>query len=234
MNSEEYKIRGILKGEKYVYVKILLNYILGYLNIEIEGYFVEKFINICISKNIFLWNIKRTKSTIAYSNIGIKNFRKLTKIAKDTKCRVKIKSKKGLPFIFNKYKKRKIFFAFLLFLTASIIFLSNFVWNVEIDGNINISKEELIENLKQDGLKIGAMKSKVNTKEIINKMRLERNDLAWVGIQIKGTNAIVKIVEADKKPDIIDEEDYCNITATKARNYSKSKCCKWYAYGKRR
>ena len=161
-----------------MYIKILLNYILGYLNIEIEGYFVEKFINICISKNIFLWNIKRTKSTVAYSNIGINNFRKVCKIAKDTKCRVKIKSKKGLPFIFNRYKKRKVFFAFLLLLTVSIISLSNFVWNIEIKGNNNISKEELLQTLQNDGLKLGVLKSKVDTKQIINKMRLERNDLA--------------------------------------------------------
>ena len=64
-------------------------------------------------------------------------------------------------------------------------------------------------------------------------MRLERNDLAWVGIEIKGTNAIVKIVEAAQKPDIINEEDYCNIVATKPRNYCKSKCWKWYAPSKR-
>lgn len=217
-----------------MYIKILLNYILGYLNIEIEGYFVEKFINICISRNIFLWNIKRTKSTVAYSNIGISNFKNVCKIAKDTKCKIKIKSKKGLPFIFNRYKKRKIFFAFLLLLTISIISLSNFVWNIEIKGNNNISKEELLQTLQNDGLKLGVLKSKVDTKQIINKMRLERNDLAWVGIEIKGTNAIVKVVEADKKPDIIDEDDYCNIVATKPRNYSKSKCCKWHTPSKRR
>lgn len=199
-----------------MYIKILLNYIFGYLNIELEGYFVEKFINICISKNIFLWNIKRTKSTIAYTNIGIKDFRTIGKIAKSTKCKVKIKSKKGLPFIFNKYRKRKIFFAFLLLLTVSIISLSNFVWNIEVTGNVNISKEELLENLENQGLKLGKLKSKIDTKEIVSNMRLERNDLAWIGIEIKGTNAIVKIVEADKKPAIIDEEDYCNIVATKS------------------
>lgn len=217
-----------------MYIKILLNYILGYLNIEIEGYFVEKFINICISKNIFLWNIKRTRATIAYSNIGIKNFRKISKIAKSTKCRVKIKSKKGLPFIFNKYRKRKVFFVFLLLLTVGVISLSNFVWNIEVTGNVNIPKEELIKNLEADGLKLGTLKSKINAKEIINKMRLERNDLAWIGIQLKGTNAIVKIVESDKRPEIIDEKDYCNIVATKPRNNSKGKCCKWYTLSKRR
>ena len=201
-----------------MYIKILLNYIFGYLNIELEGYFVEKFINICVSKNIFLWNIKRTKSTIAYTNIGISDFRKISKIAKSTKCKVKIKNKKGLPFIFNKYRKRKIFFVFLLVLTVAIISLSNFVWNIEVRGNINISKEELLENLERQGLKLGKLKSKIDTKEIVSNMRLQRNDLAWIGIEIKGTNAIVKIVEADKKPEIIDEDDYCNIVATKSRN----------------
>lgn len=217
-----------------MYIKILLNYILGYLNIEIEGYFVEKFINTCIAKNIFLWNIKRTKSTLVHCNIGINNFRKVRKIAKNSKCRVKIENKKGLPFIFNKYKKRKIFFIFLFILTVSIISLSNFVWNIDVSGNVTISKEEIVKSLEQEGLKVGKLKGKINTKEIISKMRLERNDLAWIGIELKGTNAIVKIVEADKKPEIIDEEDYCNIVATKPRNYCKNKRRKWYSPSKRR
>ena len=96
-----------------------------------------------------------------------------------------------------------------------VLSLSNFVWNIDIRGNNTISNKELIETLKQEGLKIGVLKSKINTKEIINKMRLNRNDLAWIGIELKGTNAIVKIVEADKKPEIIPEDEYCNIVATK-------------------
>ncbi|MCI8352196.1 MAG: sporulation protein YqfD [Clostridia bacterium] len=31
------------------------------------------------------------------------------------------------------------------------------------------------------------------------------------GIHLKGTNVIIEIVEADKKPEIIDENEYCNI-----------------------
>ncbi len=44
---------------------------------------------------------------------------------------------------------------------------------------------------------------------------MERNDLAWVGIELKGTNALIKIIEATPKPDIINEEEFCNIIATK-------------------
>ena len=59
------------------------------------------------------------------------------------------------------------------------------------------------------------MKNKINTKEIINQIRLKRNDIAWMGIELKGTNAIVKLVKAERKPDIVDEEDYCNIVSDK-------------------
>ena len=198
-----------------MYFKILLCYILGYVNIEVEGYFIERFINICNSKKIFLWNMKRKHSTIIRVNIGIRDFKRIKEIAKKTKCRVKIQKKRGIPFILHKYKKRKIFAIFFILLIIAVIALSNFIWNIEVKGNNKISAEEIIKDLADDNFKVGTSKTNLNTKNIIDKIRLKRSDLAWMGIEIKGTNAIVKIVEADLKPDIIKEEEYCNIVATK-------------------
>ena len=64
-------------------------------------------------------------------------------------------------------------------------------------------------------MKTGILKTKVNTKDIINNIRLNRDDIAWVGMKIKGTNIIVEVVEADKKPDIVNENEYCNIISDK-------------------
>ena len=199
-----------------MYIQILKNYLLGYVRITIEGYFIERLMNLCSNKGILIWNSKRKKTTLLEANVSIKDFRQIVKIAKQAKCKVSIKQKKGLPFIFNKYRKRKIFFFSLILIIVAISSLSNFVWNIEVIGNEKIDKKEIIQTLKKEGLEVGTLKNKVNTKEIINKMRLDRNDLAWIGIDIRGTNAIVKVVEADKKPDIIKEDDYCNIVATKA------------------
>lgn len=190
-------------------------YLLGYATISVEGYFIERFINICISKNILLWNMKRKKSSFLFTNIAIKDFKKIKQIAKTTKCHVKIEKKKGLPFLLHRYKKRKIFIGLLIAITLIIFGLSNFVWNIEITGENNISKEELLNELNQYGLKTGILKTKVNTKEIINNIRLNRDDIAWIGMKIKGTNIIVEVVEADKKPDIVNENEYCNIVSDK-------------------
>jgi similar to stage IV sporulation protein len=202
-------------------LKVLLGYISGYVEIKVEGYFIEKFINNCLKNNIFLWNIKRSKSTIMMCNIRIVDLKKIKPILKKTKCRIRIEKKRGLPFIFNKYKKRKIFALLILLIALIIIALSNFVWNIEIEGTENIESSEIIKTLEDEGLYIGKFKPSLNSKEIINKLRLDRDDIAWVGIELKGTNAIVKIVEAEEKPEIIDEEEYCNIVATKDGVISK-------------
>ena len=198
-----------------MFIKILLNYILGYVRITVEGYYIERFINICRNNKIIIWNLKRDKSVQLNLNIGIKDFKEIKKIAKKTKCKVKIIKKKGLPFLFNRYKKRKIFFGFLLLILMLIGISSNFIWNIEI----KIENEEQLDNIYEDiisaGLETGKMKNKINTKEIINQIRLKRNDIAWMGIELKGTNAIVKLVKAERKPDIVDEEDYCNIVSDK-------------------
>lgn len=198
-----------------MFIKILLNYILGYVRITVEGYYIERFINICRNNKIIIWNLKRNKSVQLNLNIGIKDFKEIKKIAKKTKCKVKIIKKKGLPFLFNRYKKRKIFFGFLLLILVLIGISSNFIWNIEI----KIENAEQLDNIYEDitsaGLETGKMKNKINTKEIINQIRLKRNDIAWMGIELKGTNAIVKLVKAERKPDIVDEEDYCNIVSDK-------------------
>ena len=198
-----------------MFFKILIKYIFGYINIKVEGYFVERFINKCINEGIFFWNIKREKSTIAYMNVGIRDFKKLCKISKETKCKVKILEKKGLPFFLNRYRKRKIFLILIVLIGLVLFTLSKFIWNINIEGINNINESEIISVLDEKGLKVGKIKNKIDTQKIINEIRLERTDISWIGITIKGTNATVKIVEADSKPEIINEEDYCNIVATK-------------------
>ena len=55
-------------------IKILFYYLFGYLNITIEGFFIERFINMCASKNIFLWNVNRINSRILKANINSPEF----------------------------------------------------------------------------------------------------------------------------------------------------------------
>ena len=199
-----------------MFLKILFSYLLGYLKISVEGYYIERFINICKTNNITIWNLKRKENIELELNVRISEFKKICKVAKQTRCKVKIKRKKGFPFLLHKYKKRKVFVLFLLIMIMLITLSSNFVWNVEIKEENGQQLENIEEDIKKAGLETGKLKNNINMKEIINKIRLERKDIAWVGIELKGTNAIVKIVKADEKPEIVAQDEYCNIVSNKS------------------
>ena len=202
-------------------IRVLLKYILGYVRITVEGYYIERFINICTTSKILIWNLKREKGIKLYLNIGIQDYYKAIKIAKKLKCKVKIEKKRGLPFILNRYKKRKIFVISLFAILIALYTSSNYVWNIEIRVEDNMQLDNILEDVKMAGLETGMKKDKINVEEITNKIRLSRDDISWIGIELKGTNAIVKVVKAKEAPEIIDEKDYCNIVAKRAGTITK-------------
>lgn len=197
-------------------IKILLKYILGYVRIVVEGYYIERFINICTTSKILIWNLKREKGVKLHINVGIKDYFKAVKVAKKLKCKVKIEKKRGLPFIINRYRKRKIFIISLIIIIITLYTSTNYIWNIEIQVEDNSEVTNLLEDIKEAGLETGMKKKDINTEEIVNKIRLSRDDISWIGITIKGTNAIIKVVKSTEAPEIIDEEDYCNIVAEKS------------------
>ena len=198
-----------------MYIGILIRLILGYVRIEVEGYYIERFINMCTNRKILIWNLKREKNVKLYLNIGISDFKRLSDISRKTKCRIKILRKKGIPFLLNRYKKRKIFAILLIIMCAVIYISSNYIWNIEIYFKENKEIEGIKDEIENLGLKVGERKKDIDTDKIINKLKLERNDISWIGIDIEGTNAIVNIVKADEPPEIIDNKEYSNIVAKK-------------------
>lgn len=208
-------------------LKMLYVYILGVVDIVVEGFFIERFINICKNENIVLLNLVVEKGTILRARICKSDFKKIRHIAKKTSCRVKLEAKKGLPFIMKKYKKRK-FFVITFFVIAIFCFIiTRFIWNIEISGNENVSIEEILSDLANNGIEVGKLKGNLELDKIKNEIRLNRDDLAWIGIDIKGTNVIVTVVEAVKKPEIFDENAVSNIFADKNRCNLKDGHKKW-------
>ena len=144
-------------------IKILLKYILGYVRITVEGYYIERFINICTTNKILIWNLKREKGVKLHLNIGIQDFYRAVKVAKKLKCKIRIEKKRGIPFLLNKYRKRKIFLLSLIIIMIALYTSSNYIWNIEIQIEDNLQLENLEKDIKEAGLETGILKSNINT-----------------------------------------------------------------------
>lgn len=179
--------------------KILYMYFFGYVDMRVSGFFTERFVNLCFAKSIFLWKFNRRSSIEVEIRIGMRDFKKIRKIAKATKCKVHIESKKGIPFLLHRYKKRKIF-AITLMVVAILIFgLTRFIWNVEIHCEGEINQSEIIKILKENGIEEGKLISRINTEKAINEICRREEIISWCGIKIQGTNIIVNLEKATLK-----------------------------------
>jgi similar to stage IV sporulation protein len=201
-------------------VKLLLllrlwNYLRGYVIIIIEGFFTEKFINICVHRNILLWDVKVQSDRTLTMRMNIKGFRLIRPIARKSKCRVRLLKKTGLPFVLNRYRRRKAFFAGALLFIALIYILSSFIWNVEITGNKRIATAQLEEVLARNGIKTGILKYGIDTDNVVSNIMLDMGDISWIGITIHGTKAKVQIRERIPIPEIIPMDEPCDILASK-------------------
>lgn len=178
----------------------------GIVTVQIEGFFTERFINLCKINNIKIWDIRNVVKGVIRFKISISDFKKLRMVARKTKCKVSIKKKEGLYFTLFKYRKRKTIFYLIIMAICLTIAFSTFIWNIEVYGNTNISKEEIISNLKASGLYVGKSKIGFDKKEVINNLRVNMQNISWVGIEIDGTLATIKVVEKT----ILDEKDTQN------------------------
>ncbi|HHV98505.1 MAG TPA: sporulation protein YqfD [Clostridiaceae bacterium] len=191
----------------------LWNYIRGYVIIIVKGYFLEKFINICTRRQILLWDIKVRGSGVMTLKISIKGFKMLRPIAKKTNCSVRILRKKGLPFVFSRYRRRKAFVAGAVLFVFLLYVLTSFIWSVEITGNENIETAVIEQKLAENGVKAGKLKYNIDTDRVANSMMLAIDQLRWISITIKGTKAKIQVAERVLPPELVPMDQPCNIVA---------------------
>ena len=191
------------------------NYLRGYVIIRVEGLTLEKFINLAIARNIYLWDIVRVDYITLESKVGIKGFKELREVVKRVGCKASIVEKKGYPFFIHRFKYRKMLgFGFIIAI-GIVIFLTSIIWSIDINGNEAASNEEILEHLESIGIEPGIFKMKVDTKKIKNHLLKRIDYLTFVSAEMKGTRLVLEIKESEDRPEMVNKDFPCNIVADK-------------------
>ncbi len=193
----------------------LISYFKGYLTITVTGKFCERFINVCTTKDILLWDITRISDTSIRCKISVPAFKKITEIAYNTGVSIHINIKHGFPFFLARYKKRKLALMGVFLFIFFVILANQFVWDIEVIGNYKIPEKKIISVLNESGLKIGMLKSKINQKELKKDALLAIPELSWLWVDKRGSKIIVDVREKIETPEILNPDDYFNVVAAK-------------------
>lgn len=191
------------------------NYAIGYIQIQIEGFFVERFINLCMNRNIEVWNINKIYDGIITLKIRGYDWNKIEEIANLTKSKVTILKREGLPQITKRYSNRKIFAVVCLVAVICIYLYSLRIWHIDIEGDFSIPIEEINQLLMDENVYIGMLKKNLDFDEVKTNIYLKRNDILWIGFTIKGTRATVEVLERTLKDKKVLANEPCNIVSDK-------------------
>lgn len=184
----------------------------GYLTIRVFGKKAEKLINIAIERGINIWNIKRKNGSLIM-NISIDGYKELWFVCRKLNIPMRIIKKKGGPFLLHKLWRRKVFaIGIILFILALYLF-SSFIWFVDVIGLENIDKAEFYQFIEEENLKVGTFKYGIDTAELEHKLMVRFNEIAWVSVNITGTQVLVEVAEKD--PAEVTEKGPSNIIAAK-------------------
>lgn len=127
--------------------------------------------------------------------ITVSGFRRLKGIVKKTGTKVAIQKRCGLPFFVPKMKRRKIFLLGLIGSLAFWMWMSTFIWAVDIEGNYSISDDIFMDFLKQNDVYVGMKRVEVNITELEKKIRQDFGIVTWTSAKIDGTRLEIQIKE---------------------------------------
>ena len=177
-------------------LKKLFYWLRGYLYVQICGTAPERFINLCCNRKVDIWNLTKEGNCFQFC-MKAKSYKKLKPIVRKTKIVPKISKKKGFPFFLHRYRKRKGFFAGIVFCVILIYILSLFIWDISIEGGVKYTPEAMLKFLNGNEIYTGIRIKKVKCQELEEKIRLAYHDIGWVSAEIKGTRLIIKITETN-------------------------------------
>ncbi len=171
-----------------------IQYLKGYVCIRVWGYSPERFMNLCSNHDIFLWDIRNCGEYYTMC-ITVEGFYRLKGIVRKTGTKVAIQKRCGLPFFVPRVRRRKIFLFGLLGSLAFWIWMSTFIWSVEVHGNYSVSEDIFMDFLEQNGIYVGMKREDVNIEELEKKIRQDFGIVTWTSAKIDGTRLEIQIKE---------------------------------------
>lgn len=181
-------------------MKKVFDFFCGMVFVELSGTAPERFINVCRSRKIPLYDVgthRTEKGTVYVAKMKLKDYFRVRAIARKAHCIPYVRKRIGIPFLVKKYRNRIVFFAGGVYCVWLIWLLSQFVWDISVTGGFVHTEEEMLSYLRGNSVVCGIRREEIDCTEIERKLRIDYPDIGWVSAELRGTKLFLKIAETD-------------------------------------
>ncbi len=114
----------------------------------------------------------------------------------------------GIPGLLARLKHRSATVCALVILLAVYFVLGNVIWDIRIVGNTSVSENEILSELSEVGVRVGAFWSRLDRNEAETQLLSKSDALSWISINRSGGVACVEVAElVGGKDDAIEDDE---------------------------
>ena len=188
-------------------------YLRGYVFLRMIGLSPERFLNLCCSAGLELWQVRQEKDGCLFF-MDLPSFLRCRPYAKKSGIRLFVLKRIGLPFVLRRNRTRGLWAAGFLAFFCLLFGLSLFLWDIEYQGNTAYTDSQLDHSLNRMGIHCGILKWNISCEELETALREEYNGITWVSARVSGTRLYVHIKENEVLMEIPEKENSpCDLTA---------------------
>lgn len=176
-----------------------IEFLLGMVVIKVSGRGAERFLNVLIRNEFFIWNVKRHGTETITFQMRYRDAFKIRPFVRNSGCKVAFLRRSGLPFLGRRLLKNSGFLIGAILFMFLILLLSNVVWGIEIKGAQPATEHQIRKELDKMGVKIGKVQFFTKNVESIQRQLTDNiGAITWVGVELKGTTYYFQVVEKDQ------------------------------------
>ncbi|MGL5380826.1 sporulation protein YqfD [Clostridium sp.] len=172
----------------------------GKIKIKVNMLNPERLLNILWSNRVKILNVKRVDIATVIITAEYDDYEIIKDIVIRLGGKLNIVGSSGFLFFLGRLKKKASLVVGGFLFIAIILYLSTFIWRIEINTVKNVPPYEIRQQLYDIGIKPGIKKNSIRVKELEKKIEDVNSDVLWLRVRIEGATLKVAIEEKVNPP----------------------------------
>ncbi len=197
-----------------MFILRFLRWLFGWVRLEAEGGFPERFLNLAARAGVSLWDSGRHGVTLEASCLA-RRYKKLRPLARKTGVRMRVKSKHGVPFFCHRYRARGGVVVGVVLYAVLLQLLSQRIWVVDISGSERVPEEEIRTVVEELGVRKGGRMKELDIASLQIAALQKLPDLVFLTVNPEGCIAHVEVSDRKPAPELTDKTTASNLKAAR-------------------
>ena len=193
----------------------ITNFLQGHVTVQVESPYPERVVNLCAVHQIPFWDLRWLDAGTFRISTTRRGLRQLRQAVEGVDCAITSGRERGAPILLGRFRRHYVLLAgFVLFL--ALLFGGNlFIWEFRVTGNDMVPDEVILRTLEEYGITVGSVGLNIDQEAMRNHVLLELPDISWLAVNVKGCVAHVQVVERQRPPQMIRDDEISNVVASR-------------------